>query len=750
MIFTKKLLPFLIIFFLCLALILIWFKDGKLLATGEEGLMLINPNRAIELYKYSWNELGTGAAIPGSNPMVPLFYLESMAVRLGMQIWVFQAAVFFILMFIGAISIHFLTKEILRKYSDQLNLNVGAILAALFYILNPVSMLGVWYRFLLAFMFFYALAPLFFYLYLFGLNNKKSNFILIVPLIGLLFSFAFTGPSFILLLWLLPFIYTISVGLNFSKGKIRLKFYPFVYFFLSILFWILINLWWIFPYIELSKIAFVSETDPVHAIGTLKANSKDFILDNVLRLIHGGILYRSESFGSIYTSVPFLVLSWIMPVITFYGLIRLRSGLIKSFLITSLILLLFLAKGTSPPFGQVFLWFFERITFLQVYRNTFEKIGILLPIVYAPLFSYGLFHFLYRIRSNRLRMFFFGLAILGLGLTNWPFFTGAIVSYKDRDIRVEIPESFQGVNSQIPSGDHILLSLPVMGGASGFYDWKFGYKGVESSEYLFDYPVITKFYDAPSFLGQTLIGISNGDIASNLIGISQLFSADMVILRKDTDIKSFGYNFDALTRSEKMISEANLNNIFDAPELSLWILPNEKRVPVIYAPKEIRYGNSPQELVTLLKNGQFDPQTESFICINSEKCKPFIQPTDINEEIIESIPENITFKKLSPVRYEIQIQNSTGKFLLVFNKSFHPEWTLKNKDPNKTYKHIVANGYANGFIFDGRGDFTLILEFFPELKITKYQQMSYLMIILGVIVLLLLSSIYFIRKRVKS
>lgn len=733
----KRKISIILLAVFCAILIAIWFRDGKLLATGEEGLILINPNRAIELYKYSWIDVGSGIAAPGANPFIPLLFVESQLIKLGIPIWLFQALVFYSLMLIGAISIYSLSRFFFKNLLDPNSQEKLALIAALIYILNPISLLGVWYRFLLGFMFFYALAPLFFNLFIVGINNKKGTFIFIAPFITLLFAFAFASPALPLLLWLLPFIYSLSLtGSRSLSGKLEFRTFPLVYFVLMFIVWVLINLWWIFPYYELSKVAFASETDPAHAIGTLKANSRDFTLNNVIRLIHGGFLYRGEAFGSIYKTPPFLLLSWLIPLITIYGLLKLRSGQIKVFFASGLILLLFLVKGTSPPFGEIFLWFFSNIIFLQAYRNPLEKIGMLLPIIYAPLFSFGLFYLLHKIQSFKKRTLILVLTLTCLMIFHWPFFSGAMTSFGSRDIRVVVPDSFTQANTAIPPGGHVILSIPVMGGASGFHKWQHGYKGVDSSEYLFDYPVISKFYNANSFLGQLLVGESNGKLDNNLIGISQLFSADIIAYRKDTDVGAFGYNLDALQRSERMINQSNLRKIFDSQEVSLWSLPKEKIVPVVYTPYSVRLGDSPEELISLIEKREYDPKNEVYICGNKDKCIPYSSSVDLTQIRIDQIPSGIEFTKVSPISYNINIKNSKGRFLLIFNKTYHPGWTVSMKnETTPSNKHFIANGYANGFLIDKVGNFNIALRFTPEDNIMKAYKISLLTALVGILIL---------------
>ncbi len=744
-IYKTKFHIILIILF-CLLLTIIWFQDGKLLATGEEGLQLANPTRSIELYKYSWNEVGVGAAYPGVNLLVPLFTAESFFVNLGIPVWNFQAAVFFLLMLIGSCSVYFMTTNLFEEVDiNKDKLGLIGILSTLFYLLNPISLLGVWYRFGLSFMMFYSMAPLVFCLFVIGLKKQKKSYIILVPLLTLFFTLAFSAPAALPLLWFLPFTYTISLV------YIRRKFsiYPLLYFSAMFIFWLLINLWWILPYSQLSSYAFSSEIDPTQAVGTLKANSQYYNVSNVIRLIHGGFLYTNETFGSIYKTPLFDLFSWLIPIIVFYGLYKLPVSRLKKLSLINLTFLLFLSKGTQPPFGGVFLWFFDHIIFLQVFRNTLEKIGMLLPLIYAPFFSLGLLYLTEQLKTNKKKLIFISISLFSLVLYNWPFFTGALVHYQKRDIRVEVPKTFTEVNKSFPPGNHIILSVPVMGGGSGFYKWDYGYKGADGSEYLFNYPVITKFYDAYSFYGKLLIAESSGAIEHNLVGLAQIFSADIISVRHDTDLATWGYYFDALDRVDKMINSSKLTKLFDSKEVTLWSLPEDKTVSVIYAPSKIRLGGSADELIGLLEHHQFDPKLETFICNNKEKCMPYSNSI-IKEDVIEIIPDKIDFEKMSPVKYNVHITNSRGRFLLVFNNSFHPGWIIKSDNQSLSQdKHIVANGYANGFIIDKLGNYDLSLEFTPEVDEIKAYRISLNFILFGISGMLVYS-LYKLVKRYSS
>ena len=722
----------------CLFLIATWFRDREFLATGEEGLFLYNPQRSLELIRNSWVEIGPGVSGFSLITRLPLLFTAIFFVKL-LNPWLTQALLFLILLLVGSVSVFLLIKELFRN-NEKLDINKIAFLGGLFYILNPVSMLGVWYRFIYPFFFFFALSPLFFYLFIRGIHEKDIRFIFISSLLTLPFSAAFGGPSLALALWILPFLYVSTFILK--KG---LNPFPFFYLILTFIFWLGINSWWVLPYLSVvsSQIEFTQIQNLQHNIGTLVANSKDFGLGNIIRLIHGGVLYRGEAFGTIYKTKLFLIASWVIPTVTFYGLFRLKNLFVRNFLLVSMFVLLFLSKGTSPPLGQVFLWLFTHIQPMQLFRNPFEKFGLLLPIIYAPLFGFGVIKLLARQRGLR-KYVVLVLIVSSLILMQWPFFTGAIVVYGGRDIRVVVPESFDDFNRMDFNENHRILNLPLMGGASGFYNW--GYAGIEPSEVLFKYPIISRVIYGDSFFDQLVAGVSKGLADENLIGVAQLFATDLVAFRKDTNVIPHGAYFDALTRTEKMIRTSDLERIFDSNEFSMFKLQEKDVNPVVYAPDSFILGSSSEELLTLLNQKKFDPQRQVFICTQPDSCK-----SSVNEEVIKGLakigrPDSIQYVRISSSEYNIKVKGSRGPFVLVFANSYHPGWEVSYDNGKLSHDyHFVINGYENGYIIDKQGDFSLDLMFTPQKVYRKYFGLSGGFILLGALFILVAS----LRRREK-
>lgn len=106
------------------------------------------------------------------------------------------------------------------------------------------------------------------------------------------------------------------------------------------------------------------------------------------------------------------------------------------------------------------------------------------------------------------------------------------------------------------------------------------------------------------------------------------------------------------------------------------------------------------------------------------KATPLFQPTLIlrhqpNEKKPSLATPQITFTKIRPTKYELQVTEAKDPYLLVFSENFHPDWALHLNGSGKPLakdRHLIINGYANAWYVSpedvGRQqNYTLIAEF---------------------------------------
>lgn len=83
----------------------------------------------------------------------------------------------------------------------------------------------------------------------------------------------------------------------------------------------------------------------------------------------------------------------------------------------------------------------------------------------------------------------------------------------------------------------------------------------------------------------------------------------------------------------------------------------------------------------------------------------------------------ISFYRVSPTLYKVDIKNATSPYLLVFGESYTKGWRAYIADdffqtfsmqPIPEEKHYILNDYSNGWLVDKNGNYSIIVEYFPQ------------------------------------
>src|SRR4030042_4446829 len=147
------------------ALIIIWFRKGVILGSGESGIPFYNTARLVKMIEHLWTDTPLGSRNAVGFSGYPFYYLLTALEGVGVPGFLLQAATYWFIFAIGTLSIH----KISTLIKD--NTSLGRISAALFYIFNPIVHVSVLHRFQYPMIFYYGFAPLAFLLYYTGLKS---------------------------------------------------------------------------------------------------------------------------------------------------------------------------------------------------------------------------------------------------------------------------------------------------------------------------------------------------------------------------------------------------------------------------------------------------------------------------------------------------------------------------------------------------------------------------------------------------
>lgn len=478
------LLPFLFFAVITSIMIFSWFRYGYLYGGGDVGLPSYNPQRILEITKFIWWEAAApGTTVPHGLTSVPLQFFQSLLQEIGIPYIAIQAILFWLILFLSGYGMFLVGVSIFGKEKFIL-----AILSGLFYILNPNMMIQVWHRFVHT-TFFLAAALPFIYLFWRGWINRGAYISLFLFLLtNFLASYLYGTLAFILTI-LLVLIFIFLFEIFFPWKGIRVFKNSSIRFIIGLVFWFLINSWWMLPSFNVAPAVFSAQHTVEENLATLLAISQQTIIPYSILGINPFYLYYELDFGEIYDTYLFRLLSWFSLIFLIPGF--LKSLTTRNYLCWSLffILAIFLAKGAASPFGHPYVLGFNNFFALGVLRNPFEKLGILLPFSMAILLPIGVYWYVESFKRFKwlTRGGIMLVLILLLGVNLWPMWLGKVFGKIDAPALISVPESYSKADEFIAKQNKPgrILHLPLTSGESVTYHWTHGYSGVEPSQLLF-------------------------------------------------------------------------------------------------------------------------------------------------------------------------------------------------------------------------------------------------------------------------
>lgn len=681
----KKILrDLLILISLILLILFLWFHKGLIFAGGEEGIPFYDLNKTFQIVSYTWQDVSAGYPTQLILNRIPYFNLLRYIYSLGMPGFLVQVLHFFIIMSFGCISMYFLLKETISKELDQYKNNLYEfvpLIGAIFYLLNPFSMTQIWGRGLYLQFFPFALFPLFLLMFILGINNKNIIYGILGLLASVLFAGSFGNPSYIFSLWIIIGIYLFFYILK--NRQLKDIIYAIFYYVALVAGWLLINAWWIYPFLKISQNQFSSALNNTEEnIGTLKGISKDYAFFNLIRFIHEGYFFRDLKYGSSYKTILFQAISWLIPLALIFSIPVFKRLKYYSFYIMFLVAALFICLGSNLPLGKLFVFIFKVIPTFQAFRNPFEKFGVVLTIAYAPFFALGVIEVSQRVNSKfkKIKPSFTAILILFLicGVFLWPIWTGQFAGGLVFNPWVKVPDYYRDLDNWLnkQSDDGRMIHFPINPGDGLKYSgWEHSYQGIEPGEYLFTRSSIGKN-------GQSFKPYYN------------------ILLQRLNNFHEESYGPDPdLTNSE-----------FRSDNLDEELAKLNVRYIILHHDIDPEIGNigKPEPVINYLLTQKNIQKINTFELLDIYK----VTIPD-NVHLIYSPDINITYQKIDPTKYSVRVKDATEPFDLYFLENFDPNWEVEING-QKITNHEKVFSYGNKWRIQKSGDLGMTLKYKPQ------------------------------------
>lgn len=675
-------------FFICLVVFIVykWVRPNFIIATAEEGILFYDLHRTFLAVSSVWFDRGMGIGVPFSYASAPLFFLLSTLSNIGIDNYILQAILYFVLLLIPLM---FIPKFVERCGGHKI---IG-YMSALVYLFNFFTETQIFNRFLYTQLIMWSLLPLFLYLWGLWIEYGKFKYILLIVILSEIFSYVFVSPSNIILMWAMMGLLTF-----YELFRKRNKIYI-CRLFLGFIFWLVLNLWWIFPIWNLMGSNYSEQLSYKSNFSSLENVSKYYDNRNILNLTQKYYFDKDGYFKTFYSQNIVNIFSKIATLFLALGVVISLFRKKNIFFVLMLLIGWFICKGTNPPFGYEFYSFmFKNFTFFQVFRNPYEKFGVVFLLAYSVLVSYGVysvFTYVFKKKTGVLvASLLVGILCLVIGR---PIFTGDIFyGY----YYIKVPQYYEEANLLIKN--HLsgrILHLPYRSVPNVKYVWNF--QGEDISTFLFDNPSISGINSLKNeydYFSQMPMYFSSPSF-SNILNV---LNVGAVVVHRDfvQDTSYFGSPDSTI---KDLGGWVNLSHISEEGDL------------VIY--KLDRFGGSGE--VDLFDNvirvSNLDNAFESIISKDFHLGNDVVYVENQNKNVFFTFdaeiekPEYIV-TKLSNRKYKIKIHNAQKPFILVLDNSFNKGW-IASSDKEMFEKKFMANGYANGWLIDNTGDYTIDVVF---------------------------------------
>lgn len=527
-----------LLLFICFSLVLIWFHSGLIVGGAEEGLAFYNPARTFLLSQSMWWDYNAGFPTLAWLPHVNTFLLLSILyTSFHAPNYLLQAGTFVLLLITGSTSTYFLATDHLGKVSNK---NLIAFISGLFYICNPYSLSQIWGRGLTPQFFSFALLPLAIFLFLRGLRNKNIFYAFLLTFSSVVFSSAFGLVTFAMDYWsALTVVFVAWMFLNKKSIRKNIIFY-FGYYILSLVLWSLCNFYWLLPTISSGQIIYSGAIANSNIDGLISV-SQYFKLFVIIRLLQSFLFFNPGAFGQVYSSFIFQLISFLMPTFLFIGLfyiLKKKELRELKIIIVLFVVGLFVSLGANPPLGWLLVWIFKIFPFLQALRNPYEKYGIVYALSYSLLFAVGLVYvFQNLIKNNIVKRFGTPIVLLLVcGIYIWPIWSGRVVAGANQRPGLEVPASYQSVDSWLQKEDtsgYRVGMIPFPPGEGASYQWGSSqYSGLEPTMDLLHTPAISSSPDFPFFY-DVIQSITNSIYKQDVSGALSLLRVKYLVNRED-------------------------------------------------------------------------------------------------------------------------------------------------------------------------------------------------------------------------
>lgn len=603
---------------------------------------------------------------------------------------------------------------------------------------------------------------------LFILANKIiegdiKKIILLVILVSVIIPSVFINPPSLIPLILVAFSYLIFLAIQ--KG-INKKLFSNLG--LAGILFILLNIWWIYPFIYTIFNNRILETLDASSLGFFGTTS----LYDSFRFLGGWSFgtYSEElrpfRYEHLYLLNPIFIICNYIIIVSAYSVIVLKKNKNILYFFALSLIGIFLIKGNLKPLGELYMFMFDNAPGMYMFREPFAKFMLIQVFSICCLLGY----FLRGIRKKKYFKLVYIILLLAIFIPSYPFLVGGFTFNihlgGTRSYLVKIPSYLQDYGKYVSAKklEYRVLSTPM---DSSIYLWEsgfninntalkfFGNKSVlNHSSAVINYfspesdLLCSSSYDSLKrqdvYLNNYLGLMNVGQIAQEnskdwrfhdfVFSPSQMeyvfnFYQNSGLIKKDMSFGEFSSEYlDAINMgtpqgidlkyinfkiNKSKAVEITRQELLGKPAIELYSINRDNFVPHIYAPQNVIISKEPTaELSNILDSGNFKPGSSIFFMARNIDKMEIVADWYRKKEVELQNPV-LEFRKIDAAKYRVRVHGASGLFPLVFSENYHDGWKayLKKYGGSRIDPAAIGNYQITKENEDDQAGFSQLKEF---------------------------------------
>ena len=517
------------LFFLTIVLTFIFLKDvkqGSFLFLHDEDLFL-SKNESLSAF-YVQNPLDLGS--PNSSIMLATFWSRlfyTFVYSVGLNLNQAQVVIYFLKILIALFLPYIGFKKLSTLYLKDSN-DLISLVVSLWYSFNTYAVI-YWHgnSFSLPLLLCYALAPLsLYYLHLAILEKSDTRIKAKAALLLFLMSFGF----YLFAVYLLVITFYIVVYILAYKKNVKSVIAN--TFILGILSLPLFSLFFVSLYNTFVNGAVTVNTTGGETFGALRGS----LLYPLFMWFSWGIYTVWEprnifTFYRYYYTLPSLLSPFVIYFLIIYGVMKGKKNLLIYLFLILFLLMVFVIKGSQPPYGNVFLHLIDNFPLFRIFRSPDNKFG------FGIVFTLSILLLLVS-RKFRKPLFVILISLVVL-IQGFPLFSGVAIKGENTttstDRIISVPSEYKSLieflNSSTDPYGYVLVFPPQ----------EFGFFNLGENEGHVGQDLLPKYSELPfiylseysSMLSDTYTILRNS-ISRNDLTILDRFPVKYIVIRNDT------------------------------------------------------------------------------------------------------------------------------------------------------------------------------------------------------------------------